>query len=174
MDLQSSDVVTAEQMAALSPYVQPDFGRERRERAGSGTVPSTRYVRSVLDVNDVNEFDALIRIASTGTAHGHRPRSNVGRTPPGWISQRRRACQGLRQAPRAELRQSMGRNRRRRDLAGASFLHCAVDVPVDPRLHSVVSYIRSASIQPADPSTSVTYERRQSPATTARSQTTCT
>ena len=42
---------------AMSPYVRSLRARELRERTASGRDSPTRYVRSLLDVNDMNETE---------------------------------------------------------------------------------------------------------------------
>jgi hypothetical protein len=127
----------------------------------------------VLDMNDVNVRDAFINTSRADEARGRRARAVSGRLeqadcagggtfrfrsrPCGWSGPTAPAAPSsetwLRLVPPAEP---------------LSF------PPIRKRLCSFLSYLVKPSTKPDLPPTSITCERRQSPATTARSQTTCT
>jgi hypothetical protein len=158
--------------SALSPYVRLHFRCERRERRGLFARPATRYVRLVTDVNHVNDVGSLVRahaVSEGGSGDGARASAGEAGQPVRPTAStailRRRRSSAVRPRQPDELS----------DAALASFLHCAVDVPSGLPTSYVVSPVHRRRVAGAiSTATSVTYERRQSPVTTACSQPTCT
>jgi hypothetical protein len=153
-------------------YVKLHSPRERRERRDLFARPATRYVRLVTDVNHVStsaRSSASTRSARGGGVDGVRASAGEAGQPARPTAStailRRRSSSAVRPRQPDELSGA----------ALASFLHCAVDVPFGLLTSYVVSVVHRRRVAGAiSTATSITYERRQSPATTARSQATCT
>jgi hypothetical protein len=155
--------------SALSPYVRLHFRCERRERRGLFARPATRYVRLVTDVNDVGSLVRAHAVSEGGSGDGARASAGEAGQPVRPTAStailRRRSSSAVRPRQPDEVS----------DAALASFLHCAVDVPSGLLPSYFVSFVPRQRVNQAGRSpTSITCERRQSPAATARSQTTCT
>ena len=124
-------------------------------------------------MNDVTERDAFIGAAARGEVPGLRSSPVLGPPRPGGSAGRTRCT-----APQSSVRPERPRPRRlrhRRNGGRACFLQVRrCRSPFRDRLRSFMSYVFSALGQENRRATSITCEGRQSSATTARSQPTCT
>jgi hypothetical protein len=158
--------------SASAPYVRSLRARERRQRTTSERDPRTRYLRSVLDVNDVSGTDSVIRAGSDAEAAARGAREYPGHAP-----------RPVSRSTTYELHQALTRPERSHHRAPSPSSTPRLSPPpfvaplTVPRLAttSVVSVVHPQRVNPAGRSpTSITCERRQSPTRMGRSRTTCT
>jgi hypothetical protein len=158
---------------ASGVYVQVLRARECRERTGPFECLSRSLSEVVIDVNDVTERDAFIGVAARVEVPGLGARPCPGRLdradqPDGRVAPLPSHPCGKSVPPPRPLRH-------RRNGGPACFLQVRrCRSPIRDRLRSFMSYVFSALGQENRRATSITCERRQSSATTARSQTTST